>query len=79
MQEVDPRTGKITGYRHGKFHRDTVLDGEIVVDVYEDGREQLKYLVFDALIVDGKSLLQRNLSSRLGVNSCLLIRLTGSM
>src|SRR5271169_2014492 len=44
-----------------------MLDGEIVLDVLEDGTDQLKFLVFDALIVDGKNLMQRNLSNRLGV------------
>ena len=69
MQELDPRTGRtvLNRYNRGKCHRDTVLDGEIVLDVYEDGRQRLKFLVFDALVVDGKSLLQRNLSTRLGV------------
>ena len=66
---MDPRTGRtvLDGYIRGKYHRDTVLDGEIVLDVYKDGRQRLKFLVFDALVVDRKSLLQRNLSTRLGV------------
>ena len=69
MQELDPRTGRtvLNRYNRGKYHRDTVLDGEIVLDVYQDGRQRLKFLVFDALVVDRKSLLQRNLSTRLGV------------
>ena len=68
MHELDPRTGKITGYIRGKYHRDTILDGEIVLDIDHDkGKQQLKFLVFDALVVDGKLLLQRNLSTRLGV------------
>lgn len=36
-------------------------------DILADGTEQLKFLVFDALIVDNKILMQRNLSTRLGV------------
>jgi hypothetical protein len=65
--ELDAR-GQATGnFRKDKFHKDTILDGEIVLDILEDGTEQLKFLVFDALIVDNKNLLQRNLSSRLGV------------
>ena len=54
-------------YRKDRCHRDTILDGEIVNDILEDGTEQLKFLVFDALIVDNKNLMQRNLSTRLGV------------
>lgn len=65
---LDPRGQVIPGsYRKDKFHRDTILDGEIVNDILEDGTEQLKFLVFDALIVDGKNLMHRNLSTRLGV------------
>jgi hypothetical protein len=78
MQELDPRTGRtvLDRYNRGKYHRDTVLDGEIVLDVYEDGRQRLKFLVFDTLVVDRKSLLQRNLSTRLGVPPSLNRRLT---
>jgi mRNA guanylyltransferase len=50
-----------------------MLDGEIVLDVLEDGTDQLKFLVFDALIVDGKNLMQRNLSNRLGVRHIYII------
>jgi len=53
--------------RKDKFHRDTILDGEIVNDTLADETEQLKFLVFDALVVDNKILMQRNLSTRLGV------------
>jgi len=49
MQEVDPRTGKIIGYIRDKFHCDTILDGEIMLDIDEDeGKQQLKFMVFDA-------------------------------
>lgn len=65
---LDPKGQIIPGsYRKDKFHRDTILDGEIVNDILEDGTEQLKFLVFDSLIVDNKNLMQRNLSTRLGV------------
>ena len=67
LPELD-QNGVPTGtFRRDKFHRDTMLDGEIVLDVLEDATNQLKFLVFDALVVDGKNLMQRNLSSRLGV------------
>jgi len=74
---LDSRTGKTTGYIPGTYHRDTVLDGEIVLDIDEDrGKRQLKFLVFDALIVDKKNLLHRNLSTRLGVTFLLLWKVT---
>ena len=67
---LDPKGQVIPGsYRKDKFHRDTILDGEIVNDILADGTEQLKFLVFDALIVDNKNLMHRNLSTRLGVLS----------
>src|SRR5579859_339199 len=56
---LDPNGQVIPGsYRKDKFHRDTILDGEIVNDILEDGTEQLKFLVFDSLIVDNKNLMQ---------------------
>ncbi|KAI0180023.1 mRNA capping enzyme, alpha subunit [Hypoxylon sp. FL1284] len=48
------------------FHTGTVLDGELVMDKYEDGRQEPRYLVFDCLALDGQSLMQRELSKRLG-------------
>jgi mRNA guanylyltransferase len=58
---------RVIGFRKDRFHKDTILDGEIVLDILEDGTDELKFLVFDALAVDGKILMQKNLSSRLGV------------
>ncbi|KAF3906377.1 hypothetical protein ABW20_dc0104516 [Dactylellina cionopaga] len=48
------------------FHTDTIIDGELVIDKKKDGREVLKYLVFDCLMLDGLSLVQRSLDKRLG-------------
>lgn len=47
------------------FHVDTLVDGELVLDSYEDGTQQLKYLVFDCLVLDGQSLMHRTLDKRL--------------
>lgn len=47
------------------FHIDTIIDGELVNDRLPDGSVQLKYLVFDCLILDGNSLMQRTLDKRL--------------
>ena len=48
------------------FHNDTLLDGELVKDTYNNGEQQLKYLVFDCLVVDGQRLMHRTLDKRLG-------------
>ncbi|KAJ5662656.1 mRNA capping enzyme catalytic domain-containing protein [Penicillium macrosclerotiorum] len=47
------------------FHVDTLVDGELVNDTYEDGTQQLKYLVFDCLVLDGQNLMHRTLDKRL--------------
>ncbi|KAI9783613.1 MAG: Dcp1p-Dcp2p decapping enzyme complex alpha subunit [Peltula sp. TS41687] len=47
------------------FHIDTVIDGELVNDRQADGSLQLRYLVFDCLMLDGNSLMQRTLDKRL--------------
>ncbi|KAJ5286769.1 hypothetical protein N7478_002455 [Penicillium angulare] len=47
------------------YHVDTLVDGELVNDIYEDGSQQLKYLVFDCLVLDGQSLMHRTLDKRL--------------
>ena len=51
-----------------RFLEDTILDGEMVVDVNDDGISVTKFLVTDALIVDGKNLMERKLDIRLGVS-----------
>jgi len=52
-----------------RFLGDTILDGEMVVDVKDDRTSVSKFLVTDALIVDGKNLMERKLDIRLGVSS----------
>lgn len=48
------------------FHNETVLDGELVLDVNQLGQKHLRYVSFDCMIVHGKDLTQRPLSKRLG-------------
>jgi mRNA guanylyltransferase len=48
-----------------QFHVDTLIDGELVNDTYEDGTNQLKYYVFDCMVLDGQSLVHRTLDKRL--------------
>ncbi|KAI5288244.1 Dcp1p-Dcp2p decapping enzyme complex alpha subunit [Ascosphaera aggregata] len=47
-------------------HIDTILDGELVYDRFPGGFRQLKYLVFDCLVIDGLRLTHRTLDKRLG-------------
>ncbi|ETS85406.1 hypothetical protein PFICI_03431 [Pestalotiopsis fici W106-1] len=50
----------------GTFHRDTILDGELVVDTMPDGTREPVYLVFDCLVLHGQSLMSRGLQKRFG-------------
>lgn len=50
----------------GRFHEETILDGELVEDRPPHGPPELKYLVFDCLVLDGERLLRRPLDKRLG-------------
>ena len=47
------------------FHTGTITDGELVNDLLPNGTTQLKYLVFDCLLLDGNSLMHRTLDKRL--------------
>ncbi|ORY38887.1 hypothetical protein BCR33DRAFT_700382 [Rhizoclosmatium globosum] len=48
------------------YQRDTVLDGELVLDVEEDGRHVLKFYLFDCMISMGTSLIEKPFNKRLG-------------
>ncbi|KAI9801099.1 MAG: Dcp1p-Dcp2p decapping enzyme complex alpha subunit [Piccolia ochrophora] len=47
------------------FHVGTLIDGELVDDTLPNGTTQLKYLVFDCMVLDGNSLMHRTLDKRL--------------
>ena len=47
------------------FHIGTIIDGELVNDTLANGDVQMKYLVFDCLMLDGNSLMHRTLDKRL--------------
>ena len=51
------------------FHTETIIDGELVLDTVAPGKLVLKYLVFDCLIIDKKSVMDRTLDRRLAVRS----------
>lgn len=48
-----------------EFHTATVVDGELVNDTEANGQIQMRYLVFDCLVLDGNSLMHRTLDKRL--------------
>lgn len=47
------------------IHDDTIIDGELVLDTYEDGSQQLKYLVFDVLVLNGHRVMHDPFDKRL--------------
>lgn len=47
------------------FHVNTLIDGELVMDKVPGGGYQPKYLVFDCMVLDGNSLMNRTLDKRL--------------
>lgn len=55
----------IAGEDKTAFHTDTIVDGELVNDTQPNGAVEMRYLVFDCLILDGNSLLHRTLDKRL--------------
>lgn len=47
------------------WHKDTLIDGELVIDKNPDGSKTAKFLMFDCLVMDGKILINRTLDKRL--------------
>lgn len=54
------------------FHIQTLVDGELVLDKLPNGKRQLRYLVFDCLMMDNKSLMERTLDKRLAVSHIVI-------
>ncbi|ORX66075.1 mRNA capping enzyme alpha subunit [Linderina pennispora] len=48
-----------------KYHHNTLIDAELVVDVEADGRRVMKLLGFDALVINGKNIMNHPLDRRL--------------
>ncbi|KAL9129014.1 MAG: hypothetical protein Q9217_002416 [Psora testacea] len=48
-----------------EFHTETIVDGELVNDTQPNGTIEMKYLVFDCLVLDGNRLMHRTLDKRL--------------
>lgn len=55
----------ISSEQEREFHTGTLVDGELVNDTMPNGSIQLKYLVFDCLVLDSSSLMHRSLDKRL--------------
>jgi mRNA guanylyltransferase len=49
-----------------QYHKDTILDGELVSDKEDDGSYRLRYLVFDCLVLDGENLISKPFDKRIG-------------
>lgn len=49
---------------HEEYHTNTLIDGELVIDT-TGNKKQAKYLVFDCLVLDGNSLMNRTLDKRI--------------
>jgi mRNA guanylyltransferase len=47
------------------FHTDTLIDGELVIDTAKNKQIKVKFLVFDCLMLDGNSLMNRTLDKRI--------------
>jgi mRNA guanylyltransferase len=47
------------------FHINSLIDGELVIDKLPNGQTQPKYLVFDCMVLDGNSLMNRSLDKRI--------------
>ncbi|KAL9632930.1 MAG: hypothetical protein Q9164_004999 [Protoblastenia rupestris] len=48
-----------------EFHTGSIVDGELVNDTQPNGTIEMKYLVFDCLVLDNNSLMHRTLDKRL--------------
>ena len=47
------------------FHKETLVDGELVWDSLGDDKQEPRFLVFDCLVMDGNKLMDRTLDKRL--------------
>lgn len=48
------------------FHHETLLDCELLVDS-ENGKEILKLVIFDAILINGENIMKKNLTERLSI------------
>ncbi|SAM00184.1 hypothetical protein [Absidia glauca] len=53
--------------RDNEYLKDTLMDGEIVVDHDENGNKTYRFLIFDLMASNGQSIIQRSFNTRLGL------------
>ncbi|KAI8622537.1 mRNA capping enzyme, catalytic domain-containing protein [Chytriomyces sp. MP71] len=46
--------------------KDTVLDGELVLDIDKDGQRILWFLLFDCVVINGENIMEKTFGKRLG-------------
>ncbi|KAJ1962938.1 hypothetical protein GGI12_002348 [Dipsacomyces acuminosporus] len=52
--------------QYNQFHDKTLIDAELVIDTEDDGRQIMKLLGFDTLVVNGFNCMEKLLDKRLG-------------
>ncbi|CAO3678979.1 unnamed protein product [Rhizopus microsporus] len=52
--------------RENEYLKDTLMDGELVLDI-DDKKKTWRYLIFDLMVVNGLSIVQRSFNTRLGM------------
>ncbi|KAI8335846.1 mRNA capping enzyme, catalytic domain-containing protein [Chlamydoabsidia padenii] len=53
--------------RDNEYLKDTLMDGEIVMDHGENGNKTYRFLIFDLMASNGMSIIQRSFNTRLGM------------
>lgn len=48
-------------------HHETLLDGELVVEIEENGEKSCKFMIFDLMIINSKNVTNESLLSRLNI------------
>ncbi|RKP27398.1 mRNA capping enzyme, catalytic domain-containing protein, partial [Syncephalis pseudoplumigaleata] len=51
---------------YATMQHDTLLDGELVLDVEQNGRVTLRFMTFDLLVIGGRNVMEKPFTSRLG-------------
>ncbi|CEJ01130.1 Putative mRNA capping enzyme, catalytic domain-containing protein (Fragment) [Rhizopus microsporus] len=52
--------------RENEYLKDTLMDGELILDI-DDKKKTWRYLIFDLMVVNGLSIVQRSFNTRLGM------------
>ncbi|KAG2188377.1 hypothetical protein INT44_001130 [Umbelopsis vinacea] len=53
--------------KDNEYHNETLMDGELVMDIDENKNKTLRFLIFDLMVVNTQSVTQRAFSTRLGM------------